>query len=213
MFVNIVAATCFAAWFAAAASLLLASRTMASHGVADGRRRRAATQARASFTGLLVFAGSIALLGTWQHGATLATRYGLGTAAVTSAAVAIAICVFIAIATLLFPELPGRNQLRRLENVSFWLLVPALTAVFVIGARSDPSGSAAYGAAGALALVIAFTMAARPFLRGAVVLVARIGAHGTHPGREATLKRLLRRCQPFLAAAAAALIVMIALVV
>ncbi|MEO1594486.1 MAG: hypothetical protein AAFS02_04490 [Pseudomonadota bacterium] len=213
MLVDIVAALCFAAWFSAAAVLLAATRRMARHNINGKRRRQAATQARVSFTALLVLAGVVALTGTLQHGAALASVYGLGTTTVTLAAGLIALCVFLAVTTLSFPDLPGRAQLRQLENFGFWLLVPALSAVFVIGARSDVGGAVIYGAAGALALVFGFTMAARPFLRGAVVLVSRIETQGTHPGTEATLKRLLRLCRPFVVAGAAALGVMIALVV
>lgn len=213
MLADIVAALCFAAWFSAAAVLLAATRRMARHGASGRERHTATTQARVAFTALLTFSGVLALTGTLQYGAALAGVYGLGTTTVTLAAGLIAVCVFIAITTRAFPDLPGRALLRQLENAGFWLLVPALSGVFVIGARNDAGGAVIYGAAGALALVIGFTMAARPFLRGAIVLVSRIESQGTHPGTEATLKRLLRLCRPFVVAAAAALGIMIALVV
>ena len=91
----------------------------------------------------------------------------------------------------------------------FWLIALLLGAVFVLGVRG---GDTRFAAAGALSLCIAFTMAARAYLRGAAVLVTRIGVHGSHPGTEATLKRLLRRCRPFIAAAAGALAVLCVLV-
>ena len=138
----------------------------------------------------------------------MAAAYGVGAAPVTAAVVLIIVFMLLAVTTMAFPDLPGRPFLRRVENGGFWLLVPALTLVFVIGARSELPGGAAYGAAGALALVIAFTMAARPFLRGASLLSTRIVTHGSHPDTEATLKRALRRSRPFVVAAAAALVVM-----
>ena len=187
MLADTVAALCFAAWFSAAAVLLAATRRMARHGASGRERQTATTQARVAFTALLTFSGVLALTGTLQYGAALAGVYGLGTTTVTLAAGLIALCVFIAVTTRAFPDLPGRALLRQLENAGFWLLVPALSGVFVIGARNDAGG--------------------------AVMLVSRIESQGTHPGTEATLKRLLRLCRPFVVAAAAALGVMIALVV
>lgn len=207
MLTKILAAGCFAGWFIAAGVLLAAGRTVAVHKAPVQRRRRAAWAARGAYTALLVFAAGLAALGAVRYGPAMAAAYGLGATPVTVAVVLILVFMLLAVTTVAFPDLPGRPALRRIENGCFWLLVPALTVVFVVGARSELPGGAAYGAAGALALVIAFTMAARPFLRGASLLSNRIVAHGSHPDTEATLKRVLRRSRPFVVAAAAALVV------
>lgn len=208
MLTKILAAGCFAGWFVAAGVLLVAGRAVAVHKAPAQRRRRAAWAARAAFAAMLVFAAGLAAVGAVHYGPAMAAAYGLGPTPVTVVVVLILVFMLLAIATVAFPDLPGRQVLRRIENGGFWLLVPALTVVFVVGARSGLPGGPAYGAAGALALVIAFTMAARPFLRGASLLANRIVVQGSHPDTEATLKRVLRRSRPFVVAAAAALVVL-----
>lgn len=212
MLTYVLAAACFAGWLTAAGVLLAAGRAMAVHKAPVRRRYRAFRFARGAYTAMLVCAGGLAALGAARFGASAAGAIGIGTRTATlSVALVVALIiafVLLAIITAAFPDLPGRPILRRIENAGFWLLVPALTIVFIVGARSGLPGGATYGAAGALALVIAFTLAARPFLRGSGILIARIAAQGSHPDTEATLKRTVRRSRPFVVAAAAALVVL-----
>lgn len=208
MLTKILTTGCFAGWFLAAGVLFAAGRAVAVHKAPVRHRRRAAWVSRWAFTAMLVFSAGLAALGAARFGPAMASAYGVGTTTVTVAVVLIIVFMLIAVITAAFPDLPGRAALRRIENACFWLLVPALTIAFVVGVRTELSGGAAYSAAGALALVIAFTLAARPFLRGGSILVARIAAQGSHPDTEATLKRAVRRSRPFVVAAAAALVVL-----
>lgn len=110
------------------------------------------------------------------------------------------------VVTLSLPDLPGRAQLRRAENICAVVFALALGVFSVLGIRYNADLAVPFGSAGALALMFSFFVLARPYLRGSVIVLTRICQQGK-PDREATLKRLLRRFRPFLFASSLALLI------
>ncbi|MEN7342275.1 MAG: hypothetical protein AAAFM81_05000 [Pseudomonadota bacterium] len=117
--------------------------------------------------------------------------------------------------TLTFRDLPGRKQLRRAENYGAMLIAIVLMLIAVVAIRRVPEEALTPAALGALTLSImfGFFVASRAYLRGALIVGEHIVGHGSHPTREATLKRLLRRFRPFVVANSCLLITSVVLAI
>lgn len=107
--------------------------------------------------------------------------------------------LMLVMVTLLIPDLPGRALLRRVENLGATLIAITLALMGMVAIRLLPWEFTYGTAVGALCLsmLFAFFVASRVYLRGALVVAGHIVSHGSHPNREATLKRLMRRYRPF----------------
>ena len=194
------------AWLAAAATALAAIRRMTRHKSPASQRIQAAWQARLANSIMLLCQAALLLFGVllYARGGPLGAWVS-DTGQILIAAVVIAYMLMIVV-TLSLPDLPGRAHLRQLENIVAVVFALGLGAISVMGLRYGVGDGLPFGSAGALALMFGFFVLARPYLRGGLVVLARIGEQGT-PGREATLKRLLRRYRPFVIANALALLV------
>lgn len=122
---------------------------------------------------------------------------------------AILIVLFLLLVSLIavLPDFPGRARLGRLETATgaMLVLIVALVEILTIRGGSWPMADSGATVVLALALMLGFMIIARLYLGGAVIVAEHILSHGSHPSREATLKRLLRRYRPLLIASAAAL--------
>ncbi|MFK8053535.1 MAG: hypothetical protein AB8F65_11230 [Woeseiaceae bacterium] len=115
--------------------------------------------------------------------------------------------LMLVVVTVVFPDLPGRAVLRRIENLGGSLIAIALAVLGIVAIRLLPWAITYKSAVGALflSLMFGFFIASRAYLRGALVVGDHIVKHGSHANREATLKRLMRRYRPFVLAGICAL--------
>ncbi|MEM7764304.1 MAG: hypothetical protein AAF290_09505 [Pseudomonadota bacterium] len=201
------------AWCVAALRLMVDSIWLTQHTRALRERQRVALRMRVTNSVLLVCLTLMLLAGGLSFGdydrfpfmrsiplKPLLAIFGLG-------------YLVLVVITLLFRELPGRRLLRRAENVGAILIAMALAALGVIAVRQISWQLVHNYAVGALllALMFGFFLAGRGYLRGALVVAEHIVGHGTHPTREATLKRLMRRFRPFVAGSLCAVLLAIPL--
>lgn len=193
-------------WLFAGYTALAATSRMARHGESAARRMQAAWRARLANSVMLLCKATLLLIGVlvFARGGPLNARVS-DTGQILIAAAVVAYMLLIVV-TLWLPELPGRVHLRQAENVCAVMFSLALGLLSVMGIRFGLDSGLPFGSAGALSLMFGFFVLARPYLRGGCVVLLRIGEQGT-PGREATLKRLLRRYRPFVIANGVALLV------
>lgn len=183
---------------------LWAVRLAARHTLPPVARMRYGGLARLANSGLLLV---VAALG-------LAIVYLVHSRGVVSIGRVVLIVSLIAgymalvVTTVVFPELPGRAQFRKFENLLTLLATAGLAVVAIYGLRVGELGlpPSVFAAMAAVALSLGMFLLARPYLRGALSMMQRIQAQGSSPGTEATLKRLLRRYRPLIISAVAALL-------
>ncbi|MEM9173458.1 MAG: hypothetical protein AAGA84_12220 [Pseudomonadota bacterium] len=185
-------------WFGVAASAWRTSTELTQHQLPVGRRLSAATQLRTGNTALLLLQYGLLIVAILLLGPVKVAKLDLGLS--ITLLVFTGINVFLVFVTWRMPILPGRSALRLTENILivFWGIGLAVMALIWMLSASGVLLYRWYLALLGLGVSFLLFAAARPYLRGAIMVARHVQRHGSHARREATMKRLLRRWRPLL---------------
>ncbi|MEO0575632.1 MAG: hypothetical protein AAF004_09220 [Pseudomonadota bacterium] len=202
---SLLAAGTFFGWLVCAAVAFRAAFLMAEYDKNSALRVAASRRLRACDSILLLIQsiGVVMILVTLNVVEPVITNVPLATKiSVLGVLVAYALLILI---TWLMPDLPGRGMLRRIENVAVAVMTVALLlfAAYGVFVVDQPASLPGFIALAVVAITFMLFVLSRRSVRGAITVVQHLDMHGSHPRREATLKRLLGRWYQLLGCSAA----------